>query len=233
MSRKISFAPGEYYHLYNRGFDKRQTFLDRRDHIRFLASLYLANSKKLFHPSDWLGKNIEDIFKSVSIGLNNNLIDIGAYCLMPNHFHILVREKKDGGVSGVMHKLQTGYTMYFNKKYQRTGGLFESTFKARHVDDDRYLNYLLAYIHLNPVKTVDPKDWESKTIRNKDTAREFLNNYEYSSYHAYRGSPRPHNKILTRSNFPDYFQGRKDFSHFIDEWINFDDDDDSHVKAKP
>ncbi len=222
MTRKFSFAPGEYYHLYNRGFDKRQTFLDHRDYIRFLASLYLANSKQQFHPSDWPGRKIEDVFRSVPINFNNRLIDIGAYCLMPNHFHLLVRAKEDKSISLVMQKLQTGYPMYFNKKYQRTGGLFESTFKARHVDNDRYLNYLLAYIHLNPVKMVDPKDWESKTIRNKDTAREFLNNYEYSSYHAYAGFPRSHNKILSLHNFPNYFQSHKDFDDFLTSWINFD-----------
>ena len=225
MTRKISFAPGEYYHLYNRGFDKRLTFLDRRDHIRFLASLYFGNSQEQFHPSDWPGPGIEDVFSSVPIDFKNRLIGIGAYCLMPNHFHLLVREREDGGLSLVMHKLQTGYTMYFNKKYQRTGGLFESTFKAKHVDDDRYLNYLLAYIHLNPVKTIDPKDWENKTIRNKDTAKEFLNGYEYSSYHHYIGAARPHNQILSLNDFPDYFQSHKDFDNFLDSWINFDDTD--------
>ncbi|MBI2097571.1 MAG: transposase [Candidatus Vogelbacteria bacterium] len=223
MTRKFSFAPGEYYHLYNRGFDKRQTFLDHRDHIRFLASLYLANSKEQFHPSDWPGQNVENIFNVIPISLNERLVDVGAYCLMPNHFHLLVREKEDKGISLMMQKLQTGYSMYFNKKYQRTGGLFESTFKAQHVDNDRYLNYLLAYIHLNPVKTVDPKDWEGKTIRNKETAKEFLNGYEYSSYHYYTGLPRSHNKILTPDDFPNYFQSRKDFDDFLNLWINFDD----------
>ena len=91
------------------------------------------------------------------------------------------------------------------------------------MDNDPYLNYLLAYIHLNPVKTVDPKDWESKMIRNKDTAREFLNSYEFSSYHTYVGSPRSHNKILSLANFPSYFQNRKDFADFLTTWINFDD----------
>ena len=231
MTRKFSFAPGEYYHLYNRGFDKHQTFLDHRDHIRFLASLYFANSKQPFYPSDWLGKDIEDVFRSVPIDFNNRLIDVGAYCLMPNHFHFLVREKENKGISLVMQKLQTGYTMYFNKKYQRTGGLFESTFKARHVDNDHYLNYLLAYIHLNPVKTVDPKDWETKTIRNRDTAKEFLNSYDFSSYHAYIGFPVSHNKILSLANFPNYFQKHKDFNDFLTTWINFDDD--TVVKVKP
>ena len=224
MARKISFAPGEYYHLYNRGTDKRQTFLDRRDSIRFLASLYLANNKNFIQPSDWSGKNFENIFHLVQINFSDRLVDIGAYCLMPNHFHLLVREKDDGGIAKVMQKLQTGYSMYFNKKYQRTGSLFESTFKARHVDDDHYLHYLLAYIHLNPIKTISPDDWESKMIKNKKTAKDFLGHYDFSSYHHYVGQPRSHNQLLSAANFPDYFKTIRDFDDFINEWINFDED---------
>ena len=219
MTRKFTFAPDEYYHLYNRGNDKRKTFLDHRDYIRFLASLYLGNSRQVIHPSDWPGKNIENVFQAVSIKLPNRLIDIGAYCLMPNHFHLLVREKEDNGITHFMQKLQTGYSMYFNKKYERSGSLFESRFKARHVDNDRYLNYLLAYIHLNPVKIVDPKDWESKTIRNKAAAKKFLNDYEYSSYHHYTGSPRTHNNLLSTNAFPDYFNKHQSFDDFLDEWL--------------
>lgn len=225
MSRKLSFAPGEYYHLYNRGFDKRQTFLDRRDYLRFLASLYMGNSKTAYHPSDWGGRRIEKVFDSLNINSKDRLVDIGAYCLMPNHFHLLVRERKLEGISKVMHKLQTGYSMYFNKKNQRTGGLFEGTFKARHVEDDNYLHYLFAYIHLNPIKIHNPVDWENKIIKNKDKAKSFLASYDYSSFHHYVGDPRAHNKILSDDAFPEYFEEKKDFEHFLDQWINFSDDE--------
>jgi len=232
MTRKISFALGEYYHVYNRGTDKRKTFLDRRDHIRFLASIYFGNSKRLIHPSDWPGKNIENVFHSVQINFSDRLVDIGAYCLMPNHFHLLVREKEAGGIPKLMQKLQTGYSLYFNKKYQRTGSLFESKFKAQHVDNDHYLHYLLAYIHLNPVKIIDRDDWESKKIKNKGTAKEFLGHYDFSSYHHYLGQPKSHNILLSVANFPDYFRTTKDFDGFISEWINFGDED-TVVKVEP
>ena len=78
------------------------------------------------------------------------LTAIAAYCLMPNHFHILVHEKVEGGISKFMQKLMTSYTMYINKKYDRTGALFGSSFKAVHVTDDNHLKYLFAYINLNP-----------------------------------------------------------------------------------
>ena len=87
------------------------------------------------------------------------LVDIGAYCLMPNHFHLLIRETAEGNISRFMLKLQTGYPMYFNKKYQRTGALFEGKFKAKHITNDNHLKYLFAYLHLNPVKITDPQNW--------------------------------------------------------------------------
>ena len=121
--------------------------------------------------------------------------------------------------------------MYFNKRYQRTGSLFESTFKAQHIDNDHYLHYLLAYIHLNPVKTISHDDWEIKKIKNKDRAKKFLDHYDFSSYHHYIGQLKSHNILLTVDNFPDYFRTDKDFDDSINEWINFDDN--SIVKAKP
>jgi putative transposase len=233
MLRKFNFAPLEYYHIYNRGTDKRQIFLEHRDYVRFLAALYVGNNKNLIHLSDWQGPSLEDIFHSIKINRENQLVDIGAYCLMPNHFHFLVREKEKEGISTLMRKLQTGYSMYINKKYQRTGNLFESRFKAQHVDNDPYLKYLFAYVHLNPIKTTDPDDWERKVIRNKNQAREFLSRYDYSSYHHFINQPKPHNIILSPSAFPQYFQTKADnFDQFIDDWINFDDEN-IHGKDGP
>lgn len=108
----------------------------------------------------------------------------------------------------------------------------ESKFKAQHVDDDHYLHYLLAYIHLNPVKTINHDDWESKKIKNKETAKEFLDRYDFSSYHHYIGQPKSHNNLLSVDNFPDYFRTTKDFDDFLTSWINFDDED-AIVKVRP
>lgn len=121
-----------------------------------------------------------------------------------------------------MKKLLTGYSMYFNKKHTRTGQLFEGTFKATHVDNDTYLKYLFAYIHLNPVKISDPSGWKNKTIRQPETARKFLTNYEYSSYPYYSGRTRPSDSIINNPKaFPDYFQTRRDFDEFIKDWVDF------------
>ncbi len=157
------------------------------------------------------------------------MVDIGAYCLMPNHFHLLVRAKDDNGVTIFMKKLLTGYSMYFNKKQNRSGSLFEGTFKASHIDNNEYLKYLFAYIHLNPVKTVDPHNWESKIIIDARFAQQFLDKYEYSSYAYYRDRPRPSDSILSgNKNFPDYFNQAHEFQEFVSDWIEY-----STVKDRP
>ena len=91
---------------------------------------------------------------------------------MPNHFHILVKEKIENGISKFMGKLTTGYSMYFNKRYDRTGSLFQGVFKSVHADSDEYLKYLFAYIHLNPIKLINP-EWKENGIKDKNRANAF------------------------------------------------------------
>ncbi|MFH1170154.1 MAG: transposase [Candidatus Vogelbacteria bacterium] len=222
MERKFSFAPGEYYHIYNRGTEKRKIFLDWRDHWRFLALLYVANSQSVIHLSDHEGKNPITLF---DLPRKETLVDIGAYCLMPNHFHILIKETSDNNISRFMLKLQTGYPMYFNKKYQRTGSLFEGPFRAKHVDNDNYLKYLFAYVHLNPVKITDPQNWEKKIIPDVEKAKNYLSQYRFSSLPYYLGEKLPENKIINPKSFPDYFTPNAEkFSSFINDWLTYAED---------
>jgi putative transposase len=113
-----------------------------------------------------------------------NLVDIGAYCLMPNHFHLLLKEKTENGISLFMQKLMTAYTMYFNKKNGRNGALFQGTFKAEHLANDNYLKYMYSYIHLNPIKLIDPT-WRENGIKNQSKTEKFLEQYKHSSYSEY------------------------------------------------
>ncbi|OHA80219.1 MAG: hypothetical protein A2V96_01600 [Candidatus Yonathbacteria bacterium RBG_16_43_6] len=146
------------------------------------------------------------------------LVDIGAYCLMPNHFHLLVREKNEGGIQKFMLKLLTAYSMYFNKKNERTGSLFESRYKARHANTDDYLKYLFAYIHLNPVKIIDP-EWKEKGITDHDGAKEYLDKYSYSSYMDFVGEKREEGVVLNKTAFPEYFDDFEEFDEYIKEWL--------------
>ena len=139
---------------------------------------------------------------------------------MSNHFHLLVREKVEGGITKFMGKLSTGYSMYFNKKNERSGALFEGRFKAKHADTDEYLKYLFSYIHLNPVKLIDP-EWKENGIGDRGRAKEYLAKYDYSSYPEYLGTIRPEKGVLERDVFPEYFLEPKDFEGFIDDWLAF------------
>ncbi|MBU2009974.1 transposase [Patescibacteria group bacterium] len=217
MERKFQFEIDEYYHLYNRGTNKMLIFSDILDKERFIKLLFVCNNTKPV------------IFRTIQkkaldkIDSGETLVDIGLYCLMPNHFHLLVREKVENGISLFVEKIATAYSMYFNKKNERTGGLFEGTFKATHANEDNYLKYLFAYIHLNPVKLID-SDWKEKGISDIKKAKHFLEKYKYSSYLDYIDIKRPENLILNKSAFPEYFTNSQDFNDFIEDWLSYGDE---------
>ncbi|MEK7539354.1 MAG: transposase [Patescibacteria group bacterium] len=214
MGRNIIFAENEYYHIYSRGVEKRQIFFDEADHQRFTSLLFLANSNTPVHLSNYQGVSLIEIPKGDSI------VEIGAWCLMPNHFHLLLKEKQKGGMSLFMKKLLTGYSMYFNTKKHRKGVLFDGTFKAKHLNNDNYLKYQYAYIHLNPIGIID-NGWKKKKIKDVKKAKEFLLSYKYSSFQDYLGIKRDENNILSIKGFPEYFESFSDFQEMIDEWLSF------------
>ena len=214
MNRKITFAEGEYYHVYNRGVEKRDIFMDRSDRVRFHRMLHISNSTRPV------------VYKLIQrlpldkIEVDDKIVAIGAYVLMNNHFHLLVKEISEGGVSTFMEKLTTSYSKYFNLKNKRVGPLFQGRFKAEHVDSDEYLKYLYAYIHLNPVKLIEP-EWKEGGIKNLSAAKKYLEGYRYSSYEDYAVGKREESAILSPSEFPDYFENTKAFNEEIFEWLKF------------
>ena len=150
---------------------------------------------------------------------DDHYVAIGAYCLMDNHIHLLVKEINDNGVSHFMQKLMTAYTMYFNQKYKRVGPLFQGVFKAEHADDDQYLQYLYAYIHLNPLKMFDP-DWRTAKKISQPLMQNIFS-YRYSSFLDYSQNEeaRAQSKILNKSEFPQYFPNYNDFLKYHIEWL--------------
>lgn len=223
MTRNIEFSLDEYYHLYNRGTDKRKIFTSINEYSRFSVLLYLCNSNTKVDIGDYLrqGLTLSEIFDTEK---GKNLVSIGSYCLMPNHFHLLVREKEEGGISLFMQKLQTAYTMYFNKKHERSGSLFQGTFKAQHLNKDIYLKYIFAYINLNPIELID-SGWKENGIKNLHRSEKYLNEYKSSSYLDLVGTNRNENKIIDLSAFPEYFNSHSGFKDFIREWLKFKDTD--------
>ncbi len=226
MLRKTNFVPGNYYHIYNRGTEKREIFLDKSDYLRFIFLLYICNSVEPVNIRELFPEGFKkEIYKGLSFAnlakfnREKTLVNIGAYCLMPNHFHILIKEKIDNGISIFMRKLSTAYAMYFNKKNERNGVLFQGPFKAELVDNDEYLKYLFAYIHLNQVKLIEPI-WKEVGIKDPNRTTEFLDNYQWSSYPFYI-EQKQEDFLLNKEEFPEYFNEFNEFKIFIDQWLNY------------
>ncbi|PIQ66889.1 MAG: hypothetical protein COV95_01700 [Candidatus Zambryskibacteria bacterium CG11_big_fil_rev_8_21_14_0_20_40_24] len=230
MNRGIKFAEGEYYHIYNRGVEKRKVFLNLQDWKRFQTLLYLCNGTKPFAFKDLnikkqkisRGSTSGEIQNLFSVDVGEKIVAIGAYVLMPNHFHIIIKEIKENGITEFMRKLLTAYSMYFNKRHERVGPLFQGTFKAKHLDYDQYLKYQFAYIHLNPIKLIEPK-WKETGIKNLRRASSYLKEYTFSSYHDYGGITREEIVILNKDEFPVYFKNQYSFKGFLKDWLNFAD----------
>ncbi len=214
-TRQHNFAPHEYYHIYNRGTEKRNIFLDGADYERFIELLYLSNSQYAVDI-----RHVRRTHSSVYEYFRDNpLVYVGAYCLMPNHFHILLSPAVDHGVEKFMLKLGTGYSMYFNKRYERTGNLFQGKFKSQHADNDEYLKYLFSYIHLNPVKLIQ-SDWKDVGIRDINGAKKYLDEYRHSSLHDYFGR-REESKIIDKNKFPEYFINKHEVDTELIEWLSY------------
>ncbi|MBI2046219.1 MAG: transposase [Parcubacteria group bacterium] len=145
--RKIPFINSEFYHIYNRGVDKRNIFSNKYDTDRFFQSM---NEFNVVEPIGSIYKNSFQKPNQLSGSTTKlNLVNIVAYCLNHNHYHFLIEQVHDRGIEKFMHKLSTGYTRYFNDKNKRSGALFQGRFKATHIDSNEYLLHVSAYINLN------------------------------------------------------------------------------------
>ena len=195
MARKMSFSIDEWYHCFNRGVEKRDVFESEYDASRFLMSLYLANGTK---PISLHDVDKPELAKAFATDRGKPIVAIGAYCLMPNHFHLLIKEIMEGGIATFMQKVGTAYTMYFNAKNERVGNLFMKPFRARHVGDDRYFQHVLQYIHCNPAELYEP-EWKSGKVRNMRLLQEKLIEYPYSSLRSYE--TKENNPILSSDGF--------------------------------
>ena len=160
-TRFLPFVNGEYYHVFNRGVEKRPIYLDKRDYQRFIGKF-----------SDFLKLN----FKKKQLQLTKQTqkeVSLLCFALMPNHFHLLVKQNIDNGISKFLKETSNSYTRYFNTRHDRVGPLFQGAFKAVHISDENQLIHLSRYIHLNPLT--------SYVIKN----REQLIKYPWSSLAQY------------------------------------------------
>lgn len=209
-------AEGENYHVFNRGAHKQAIFTCPEDYDRFQVMLYLLNTKlpvvmrRIL--SEYKNRDLADIF--LEEPSDRSLVDILGYALMPNHFHLILRQRSEEGISRFMRKLCTAYSMYFNVKYDHRGCIFQGRYKASHIDNDAYFRYIFAYVHLNPFDLMQA-DWKDVGVKNRALTRSFLSNYRHSSLCDYIGAERPEHAILSREGVPDFLRAQNDVEDLL------------------
>ncbi|HEY9583148.1 MAG TPA: transposase [Candidatus Paceibacterota bacterium] len=213
MNRTFSFSQGEYYHVFNRGIDKRDIFNSDEDKVRFQKLLYLCNGDRAVDL-----RNIP-YGSAYDFPVGERLTSVGAYALMDNHFHLLLKEIKEGAISLFMQKLGTSHTKFFNLRNDRTGRLYEGTFKAVHVQDDNHLKRLFSYIHLNPTALLSELTGRDVGKNHEYTLRE-LKNFTFSSYQDHLDAVRLESKILKLKDFPKYFSSISDYEDDMTDWLH-------------
>ncbi len=205
--RKIKISPGEYYHIYNRGVGKQNIFFNKRDHVRFLLSIiYFQSLTTLNNPGLFVTNYIEHSVFNISEKvrqktLAERTVELHSFCLMPNHFHLLLYEKEEGGIARYMQRILNAYTKYFNTKYQRSGHLFQGPYQAVHVADNRQLLHLSAYIHRNPREF---KEWRGREKK-----------YPWSSYQDYIERNR-WDELLKCDLISEQFSSKEEYQDFVE-----------------
>jgi putative transposase len=155
--RKISFRNNYYYHIYNRGVDKRNIFVEKGDLIYFTNRLLDLNTHNVSNLINMQRRNLDGV--AIENNSDDKLVSIVSYCLLPNHFHLLLKQEKENGITKFMQRLGTSYTMFFNNKYERTGSLFSGKFKAKMLDKNFSLPTISSYINLNyKYHQINPKE---------------------------------------------------------------------------
>ncbi len=171
----------ELYHLINRGVDKRDVFMEESDYVRFIRNMFVFNDTN--PPTT----NVSSRDHNTKIRKPRKLlVKIHAFCLMPNHYHMLVSEIVDGGITLFMKKLNMGYSRHFNEKYERVGALWQGRYKKIHIEQDSHFFHIPYYIHLNPLDLKFP-EWRDGKVKNTKAALVYLSSYRWSSHLDYLG----------------------------------------------
>ncbi len=199
-----NLAVGEYYHIFNRAINKQVIFHDSSDWDRFLFLIVYFQL-----PEDY--KNISRIYRKFVINVQSQAlhidksiqkrqVEVVSFCIMPNHFHLILKEIEEGGITKYMHRILTSYAKYYNAKYEKTGHLFQGPFKSVHVSNNNQLLYLSAYIHKNP----------NELFKSKSN----IQNYLYSSFRDYVGENR-WGDLLAHQIVSEQFKQKPDYLDYV------------------
>lgn len=197
--RIIPLATGQVYHVFNRGVAKMPVFDDRRDYNRFLETIYYYQFQGPKPQFSQLNR-----FKDFEYEKNKRIVEIICYCLMPNHYHFMLRQLEEKGISEFINKVSNSYTKYFNTRHERVGPLFQGQFKAVRVESDEQLIHLSRYIHLNPIA--------SYLVKN-------LRDYPWSSYVSYLELQE--DKICNKEVVISLFKNSKRYEQFVLDQVDY------------
>ena len=194
--RKTILANGEYYHVFNRGTDKKMIFTNNNEYRRFFDLIRFYQYQKTIRFS-YLNKTEREKIIKESVG--EQLVEIICYCLMPNHYHLLLKQIADNGISRFIRTITNSYAKYFNAIHERTGILFQGNFKAVRVEDNEQLLHISRYIHINPLTGF---------------VTENLNDWYWSSLREYVYNP---SEICNKEIILDQFKDKNSYLNFIND----------------
>lgn len=218
--RKTLFVPGEYYHIYNRTIQNTPDFKDNKQAERLAQSFLISNSTNSSRAFQFLRNNknasLEDALKITKEG--EKLVDILCYSIMPDHYHLLIKELKENGISSFIRKCNISIAKYVNIKNDRRGALFEGRFNAKHISDNNYLRHLSLYINLNPLDIISGREWRIGELKDWLSKKGKLINYPWSSARAFLDDEYDDPIISGTEIILDQFDNRKDYELFLQDW---------------
>jgi len=218
---------GNIYHVVLRRIANLPLFEDEQDYFRAIFCLYEFNTTEKVRIYSQREKRKELLKQKIFTPLSSPrdlLVEILAFCLMPNHIHLILRQLKENGISNFVKKFASGYPAYFKNKYQISfrGHFFQDRFLAREIENDDQLKAIAIYVHTNPVELIEPK-WKNFEVENPQRAIEFLNSYRWSSYLDYIGT-KNFPSLTSRQFLLKIFGDEKLLQEETEKWILFKHD---------
>lgn len=217
------FANGEIYHIVVRGIGDNLIFKSVDDYYRGIFSIYefdttvpitIQKRREARRRLKKLGRD-----RVSTVDERDKLVEILAFCFMPNHIHLLLRQLKEGGITKFMMKLGAGFGGYFNRKYGRKGYVFQSRFSAAHIKNNEQLKTVFVYIHTNPISLIEAK-WKEIGIKEPERVIEFLEKYKWSSYPDYIGK-KNFPSVTDRKFILEIIGGEQGCKNFVENWIKY------------
>lgn len=222
------FEIGGVYHIVNRGVEKRKIFLKNQDYSRFILALEFLNEKENFNLWNLIARaeRARSDLTTLKERLDNQrrkaqrpVVELLAFTLMPNHFHLIIREIMKEGIPLFMQKLCSGYVTYFNKQCNRVGPLFQSRYKSVRIKEDIQLATVFTYVHTNPAELIE-SGWKDFHVKNPKATMRYLENYKWSSYQDYIGNS-TFPTVTNREFFLNFYGSEEKCRQAVKDWISY------------